>query len=408
MNRRAFLSSLALMALGLNGCRYWPRDGLSNPCLKGDLPGAITQNALFSQIWQGLALDKVWDCHVHLIGVGDSDSGVWLNPNMQSLLHPIQYTQFRFYMNAACARVYSGSVDKGMVQRLLDLHREFPAGVRFMLLAFDYAYNRGGQRLMDKSVFHTPNDYARRVAQRYPQQFEWIASIHPYREDCVEALDSAVAQGARAIKWLPGAMNIDPSDPLCDRFYAQMVKHGLPLLVHSGSEHAVHVGMGQRLNNPLLMRRALEQGVRVIFAHCASLGRGIDLDKGADGPEVDNFTLFARLMDQPDYANRMYGDIAAITQVNYTRDILEKIVQYEHWHERLLYGSDYPLPGIIPLVSLAGFVQWGYITQDEAEFLTQLRKYNPIMFDLALKRFLKVGTHQLQNKVFESLRVFIG
>ena len=98
-----------------------------------------------------------------------------------------------------------------------------------MLLAFDHYHDQHGQPDSAQSTFHTPNAYAAALAKRYPQHFVWVASIHPYREDCVEALDRAVAQGAKALKWLPPAMGIDPSSPRCDRFYDALARHDLPL-----------------------------------------------------------------------------------------------------------------------------------------------------------------------------------
>ena len=67
-----------------------------------------------------------------------------------------------------------------------------------MLLAFDYNYDSAGQRRQNESAFYIPNEYAGQIAQTYPDRFTWIASIHPYREDAVEALDKAVEQGAKA------------------------------------------------------------------------------------------------------------------------------------------------------------------------------------------------------------------
>ena len=57
-----------------------------------------------------------------------------------------------------------------------------------------------------------------------PRDFEWVASIHPYRTDALEALEQAKRDGARAVKWLPSAMGIDPASPRCDRFYRASVE----------------------------------------------------------------------------------------------------------------------------------------------------------------------------------------
>src|SRR5690606_31268083 len=50
--------------------------------------------------------------------------------------------------------------------------------------------------------------YAFEIARSCPGRFEWAASIHPYRDDCIEALEWAAAHGARMVKWLPSAMGI--------------------------------------------------------------------------------------------------------------------------------------------------------------------------------------------------------
>ena len=51
-----------------------------------------------------------------------------------------------------------------------------------------------------------------------------------------------------------------------------MKKYRMILLSHTGEEQAVEAEENQRLGNPLLLRRPLELGIRVIMAHSASLG----------------------------------------------------------------------------------------------------------------------------------------
>ena len=42
--------------------------------------------------------------------------------------------------------------------------------------------------------------------------------------------------GARAVKWLPSAMGIDPASAKCDRFYEALNRLDLPLIAHAGLE----------------------------------------------------------------------------------------------------------------------------------------------------------------------------
>ena len=404
MNRRQFLGVVGVSSIGLMGWRFWPEQGIWNPCLPEATPAELLKHELVEAAWQGINPDLMWDCHTHLVGTGDSDSGIEVNPEMQSLFHPIQFTQFRFYLNASCI-ANDQNIDRGYVDRLLRLHHDFRPGAKLMLLAFEHYHDENGQKQAQHSPFHVPNSYAAKLAKLYPESFEWIASIHPYREDCVEALQQAVADGARAVKWLPGAMGIDPSSPKCDRFYEGLIKHDTPLLTHAGLEMAVNVEGGEQLNNPLLLRRPLEQGVRVIVAHCASIGESEDLDQNSKS-KAHNLELFARLMDETAFQNNLYGDVSAILQVNRKLEVIERIYQTDAWHPRLVNGSDYPLPGVMPVFNVQWFVEADYLSGSEAEVLSQIRRYNPLLFDFLLKRTLNIDGAKLSDSVFETARLF--
>lgn len=403
MKRRTLLALGGLGALGLVGYRFWPDEGIWNPC-RSPLPEHLRRHELVQAAFAGIDPAQLWDTHVHLVGVGDGGSGIWVTPAMDSLLRPMQYVQKRFYLNAGCAG--GPQIDTAYVERLMQLQDDFPPGARLMLLAFDYHYDDTAARREDLSSFHTPNAYALALAQRFPHRFIAIASIHPYRPDAIEQLQAAAAQGARAIKWLPPAMGMDPASPKCDRFYEALARLRLPLLTHAGEELAVHGGDAQAFGNPLRLRRALDQGVTVIVAHCASLGNGVDLDKGPNGPSVPNFELFARLMNDRRYEGRIYGEISAITQLNRLGAPLDTLLERSEWHARLLNGSDYPLPAVMPIFSLKIMVARGYLRATEAQVLSEIRQYNALLFDFVLKRSIARHGKRLASAVFESRRLF--
>jgi uncharacterized protein len=275
-----------------------------------------------------------------------------------------------------------------------------------MLLAFDWHHDEHGRRVEALSPFHTPNAYAQRVAHAHPERFEWIASVHPYRTDALAALEEAARNGARAVKWLPSAQGMDPADARCDPFYEALARLKLPLLSHAGYELAVHGGRMQDYGNPLRLRRALDRGVRVIVAHCASLGDGIDLDRGPDGPKLSNFKLFARLMDEPRYEKLLYGELAAVGQRLRAGKPLRVLLTRRDWHARLVYGSDYPLPGVMPIFSPSSLAAQGFLSEADAELLVELRRYNPLLFDFALKRLLVWQGQGFDPAVFATRWVF--
>lgn len=384
---------------------YWPEQGFWNPCL-AQLPRRLAEHALVKAAWEGLDPARVWDCHSHLIGTGDSGSGVEVHADSASLLNPALYARRLFFLNAGCAHEAPGNVDRAYVERMHNLLDGMRPGVKMLLFAFDRAYAEDGSALPGRSNIYVPDAYARDTARRHSQYFEWAASIHPYRADCVEALEAAQREGARAVKWLPAAMGMDPASARCDRFYAALARAGLPLISHAGLERAVIGTDTQDYGNPLRLRRALDAGVRVVVAHCASMGQDRDLDRGANGPLVDSFELFARLMGEKRYEGRLFGDISAMTQVNRAGPALAQVIERAEWHPRLLNGSDYPLPGVMPIFSVDYLVSLGLIEAAAAPVLREIRSHNPLLFDFVAKRSLRSGGKRLPASVFETRRFF--
>jgi predicted TIM-barrel fold metal-dependent hydrolase len=355
--------------------------------------------------WEGLDAARVWDSHAHLIGTGDSGSGIVVNPRMESLLHPGQYARRLFFLNAGCAHDAQG-IDRSYVERMRNLLEGMRPGVKLVLYAFERAHDERGAPDWEHSTFYVPDAYARDVAKAHPAHFEWVASIHPYRADALEALAWARKEGARGVKWLPSSMGIDPAAARCDLFYSFLAKNDIPLIVHTGLERAA---LGREMHdygNPLRLRRALDAGVRVVAAHCASMGQDRDLDKGENGPYVDSFLLFERLIEDPRHAANLFGDISAMTQVNRAGPALAKVVERTHWHARLLNGSDYPLPGVMPIFSLDYLVNIGLLDKESAPILKEIRLHNPLLFDFVLKRRLRAHGKALSASIFETRTFF--
>lgn len=405
MNRRHFLlAGLGASALLGVGAASAARQRVWNPC-RAKLPPDILGHDIVRAAWDGLDASKVWDVHAHLAGTGDSGGGIRMNPRMLSPLHPTEYIQRLFYLNAGCAHEAPGRVDQSYVERLHNLADGMQPGFKLVLFAFEQTHDASGRPRPDLTAFHVPDRYARDVARAHPAYFEWACSIHPLREDCVEALEAAARDGARAVKWLPPAMGIDPASPTCDRFYTALARLDIPLITHAGEEKAVHGAGRPEWGNPLRLRRALDHGVRVVVAHCATLGEDRDEDR-RHGGKVASFNLFARLMAEPRAEGRLFGDISAITLRNRRIDVIRQLVERDDWHTRLLFGTDYPLPGILPLVSPARLAAEKLLLAHAVPVLETIREHNPLLFDFVLKRTLRAGAHRFATGVFETRAFF--
>lgn len=400
MRRRDFLG-LACAAT-LAGCKLplTLEQGLMSDCATGN---GLMSLPIVARAWEGLRPDRVWDVHTHLFGNGRSGGGIWVAPDYDRPRSIGARVRHAFFKNGGCVGDDEDRLDQGMVDRLLHLVEEFPPGAKFMLLAFDFAFDETGTRREDLTTFAVPNAYAQRIARSKPGRFEWIASVHPYRADAVQQLEAAKQGGARAVKWLPPSMGIDLRSPRCHAFYEAMARLDVPLLVHLGEEQAAPGAGRHDLSNPLHVRAPLERGVRVIAAHCATLGASPDLDAASDpgkAPQVENFELFARLMAERRFEGRLFGDISAVTQVNRAAALARLVRIAPAWEGRLLNGSDYPLPGIVPLFSLNAMVSDGLLDEAVVPALRELRHVNAFLFDFVLKRNLRFPASAFETREF--------
>lgn len=402
MNRRHLLRGCCgALALGLfTGLDARAGASLRNPCLAA-VPAAGPGQAMIDAAFDGIDASRLVDTHAHLLGNGDAGSGCSIHPSMHQWWRPLEVLRRHAILGAACVAADAPSVDRAYVERLQALAAGFPAGARWWLFAFEQACDDAGRPVADWTTFHVPDAYAQQVAAALPQRFAWVASIHPYRPDALARLDAAIRGGAVAVKWLPSAMNIDPRDPRCRPFCERLAQAGLPLIVHCGEEKAAPGAGREELVNPLLVRHLLAHGTRVVIAHCASLGRAHDTDRRS-APAVPAFDLFARLMDERSWQGRLHADISAVFQRNRKPAVWQAVLGRQDWHHRLLHGSDYPLPGLMPLFSLPALQNAGVLPAADIEPLTRLREHNPLLFDFVLKRRLRLGDTRLPAALFEA------
>lgn len=367
-----------------------------------ELSSKLSEKAsdLVKRAFDDIDSSKLIDHHVHIAGLGVGGTNAFVNSKMLTWRHPFHRLKLKVYMSSAGV-VDEDNADPQAVARLTSLVASIKDHGKHRLLAFDKHYRSDGSVNLEKTEFYVPNEYVFELAERHPELFVPNISVNPYRPDAIAELEKWARRGARIVKWLPNAMGIDPSDPKCDPFYEKMKELDLILLSHGGEEKAVEAEADQKLGNPLLLRRALDHGVKGIVAHCAGLGSNEDLDS-KDRKVVDNFELFLRLMDEKRYEGLVFGEISAMTQFNRSGKPLRTLLAREDLHERIVNGSDYPLPAVNLLIRTRPLVKQGYISAEEAESLKEIYDYNPLLFDFVLKRTLKLpgGSKRFPAAVF--------
>ena len=151
----------------------------------------------------------------------------------------------------------------------------------------------------------------------------------------------------------------------------------------------------------------------MIMAHCASEGSDADLDDRKQRHDtVNSCDLFIRMMRKEKYKGLLFGDISAMTAFKRT-GALVKIIQCGDFHDRLIYGSDYPVPAINAVVWYGRLVSNGLITEPQADLLRDIFKFNPCLADFVSKRIMRFTddngkVHKFADAVFQQYPLLCG
>lgn len=267
--------------------------------------------------------DAIIDMHVHIVGNGSSGSGCWIRtPISRRLLQVIMVRHIGLPVSAL-----KGDLDRLFVERLIKLVRESSLDA-IVILAQERVYDANGNLREELGTAYVPNDYVLRLAREYPE-FLPAVSIHPARRDALEELDRCLAEGAVMMKCLPNCQDIDCNDRRYTRFWERMAEAGLPLLAHTGSEHTLQV-VRPELADPRTLRLPLECGVTVIAAHAAT-------KSGLFDPQY-----FGVLVEMMREHPRLYADCSAFNVP--IRGKVAGLCLESPVAERMVHGSDYPVP----------------------------------------------------------------
>lgn len=303
--------------------------------------------------------DQVIDVHIHIGGKGNSSPCKMSETFLRSPAY--LYTVVRSGISlAAILEDHDRVLRETLLQRL-----QSASSVAFgVFLAFDAIYTKRGEVDGKRSHMITPNDYVMEIA-RNERKVLFGASVHPNRGEGPgsDEIDRCKENGAVLMKWIPNSQIIDPSDERHRWFYRRLADSGIPLLCHTGREQAVPVVKKeyQRLGDPRRLRLPLEMGVTVIAAHCAT-----NFYPGEESHLDVLSTLFEEAAKE---GWRLYADLSALCslfRVSLIGDILKKIP-----HDRMILGSDYPIPvDTMPPYLVETF--------DAREYLEIVRIENPI------------------------------
>jgi predicted TIM-barrel fold metal-dependent hydrolase len=245
-----------------------------------------------------------------------------------------------------------------------------------VLLGMDGVYDQNGRLNQAHTDFLISNDYVLQTARAYPNEFLAGVSINPQRRDAVEEVHRCADAGATLVKVLPNAQQFNPADPRYKTFYRALADRKLPFLSHVGYEFSL-IGKDQSVGDPDRLRVALDEGTTVIAAHACSYG----------------LMFYEKFLPTfQDLAKRyphFYADISALTLPNRMCMLLQ-LRHYPEIHERLLFGTDYPL-------SVFHVAAWGRVAFGALRDMICTK--NRFDRQVAVCRGLKVGFRSLGDVV---------
>ncbi|NOT95333.1 MAG: amidohydrolase family protein [Nitrospira sp.] len=270
------------------------------------------------------ATKSLIDCHVHLAALPDGDNGCFISPKM--LKSPL--FRFLFWKHGLSVNRPREANQKYLDDLLVEL-RASRHVQKAVLLGMDGVYDHNGLLSREHTDFLISNDYVLKTAQAYPNELLAGVSINPQRRDAIDEVHRCADAGAVLVKVLPNAKQFDPANPKYKPFYRALAERNLPFLSHVGYEFSL-IGKDQSVGDPERLRVPLDEGATVIAAHACSYGLIL----------YEKFLPTLRDLVQR-YPN-FYSDISALTLPNRFRMLLH-LRKYPEVHERLLFGTDYPL-----------------------------------------------------------------
>ena len=211
------------------------------------------------------------------------------------------------------------------------------------LFGVDARFDRRGRQIARDQTVCAMTENVLQVTAAHPDCFIPFLSVNPLRPGALESIDRFVEQGCRGAKFLQNYWGLDLNDERLIPYYEKLASHALPLIIHIGSEYTIR--SDRRYEGAEMLDLPLACNVRVIAAHMG-LGRFIhklmpwkNLSGDPRDFDADYFVLLERLQSQPN----LYADISAIL-VPLRARALRHLSRQTQIHDKLLFGTDYPVP----------------------------------------------------------------
>ncbi len=199
-----------------------------------------------------------------------------------------------------------------------------------VLFAQDAIYKGGAEIDYERTHFYVSNDYVLELAKRSDKIIP-CTSINPMRSDAIKELDRVRDAGCKLVKIHTAIQGVSPDLSDFEEFYRHAAEIGITLIFHTGYEHSCKV-VSQQFTDPKKLSRALDQGGKIIAAHCGTC---------AFWDREDYYPHFIEMMHRYD---NLYGDTAVMAGLVRLNACGKLAAEPKSITSRIIHGSDYPIP----------------------------------------------------------------
>jgi predicted TIM-barrel fold metal-dependent hydrolase len=244
-------------------------------------------------------------------------------------------------------KLMSNSYDE-YVKTLISCVRNSKHIEKIALFGIDEKIDENGNLLHKDTTVCASNDDTLEVFLQNKDVVIPFFSINPLRKDALKLIDNYADLGFKGAKFMQNYWEIDTNDIKFAPYFEKLKARNLPLIFHIGSESSLP--SNRRYESLDMIDQALKIGVKVIVAHMALSYEPLRIFNAfRRNPKYFSQDYF-KLLDMLEKYDNLYADISALlTPVR--AKVLRHLADNFAVHNKLLYGSDYPVPFLIMLNS---------------------------------------------------------
>jgi predicted TIM-barrel fold metal-dependent hydrolase len=212
---------------------------------------------------------------------------------------------------------------------------------KIALFGVDARVDEDGREIHKDITVCASNEDLFRLYQKNQDVIIPFFSINPKRPDALDLIDKYSELGFKGAKFLQNYWNVDTREERYRPYFEKLKEKSIPLIVHIGSENSIH--SYKACEKIEMLDHPLEIGVNVIVAHMAISYEPRKFwrifSKNPKHFNAEYFKLLQMLQTHPN----LYADISALLTPIRAK-VLRHLSGQVDVHEKLLFGTDYPVP----------------------------------------------------------------